>query len=182
MLSCSIYQSLFCWHQTTDFDFLIFCFFQTTTDNPAVQRNLDDSDVVAQSSIISLHGRIDRYESDVEIQRNAFGGKLHNKSDDFLTPFVRVAKYDTEKALLRLAKQQQWLDEHVSAQQPLAAHRFRTVLQSGAIQPLPGVDLAGRACLLLSIRPLMALAAKEPIDFAALAVCKSVWCLRKRGD
>jgi hypothetical protein len=147
------------------------------------QQTLEDADAVAQSSVISLRARIERYEQDVEIQRKPYGSRLHSKGDEFLRMFVRVAKFNTERALLRLALQQEWLDMNVRDKQRLAATEFRRALEARAVQPLPGVDAHGRACLLVSVRCIAdthLLSSSSAVARFAFYVAAR-W-LRERGD
>jgi hypothetical protein len=153
------------------------------------QRTLEDADAVAQSSVISLRARIEQYESDGEIQRRRFGAKLHCKNDEFLRMFVRVAKFSTERALLRLSLLQQWLDEHTtvspqaSQQQRLSAQTFRRVLEARVVQPLPGVDANGRACMLVDVRTLTDTdLLPDARAVARFAVYVAARWLRERGD
>jgi hypothetical protein len=146
----------------------------------SVQSAIEPSAELAQSAVISLQARIDRYDADTSLD----GHLSLPRSDAYLRPFVRVGKLDTERALLRLVMQRQWLHEHVDDDRVLhrlAAAMFRTVLRRGAVQPLSGVDSAGRACLLVRVR----LIVNSPMDTAnitRLAVYTAARWLRERCD
>ena len=108
------------------------------------QRAIDESAAVTQGAVISLRARIDVYESDGELQRNKrFGRRVHSKTDDYLRLFVRVAKFNGERALLRLVALQAWLDEHIgdsgdddnnSGARRLAGAMFRRALEARIVQ------------------------------------------------
>jgi hypothetical protein len=145
-----------------------------------VQCAIEGSVELTQSAVISLQARIERYESDPTLERHL----VLPRNETYLRPFVRVAKLDTERAVLRLVLQRQWLLEHVDddrALHRLAVAMFRSVLKRGAVQPLSCVDAAGRACLLVRVR----LITGSPMDTAnitRLAVYTAARWLRERCD